>query len=104
ELLFRKIEDAEIEAQRNKLHEAAKNKAVTNNVTTPTITMQPVAPTIDFDQFAAIDLRIGTIIAAEKVAKADKLLQLTVDMGFENRTIVSGIAEHFSPKEIIGQQ
>src|SRR5690606_18760441 len=51
-----------------------------------------------------IDLRAGTIIAAEKVAKADKLLQLTVDLGFETRTIVSGIALHFSPEEIIGRQ
>jgi methionyl-tRNA synthetase len=51
-----------------------------------------------------IDLRVGTILKAEKVEKADKLLKLTVDLGFEHRTIVSGIAEHFKPEEIIGKQ
>src|SRR5690606_24382609 len=60
--------------------------------------------TIEFGDFEKIDLRVGTILAAEKVKKADKLLQLEVDMGFEKRTIVSGIALHYSPEEVIGHQ
>ncbi len=63
-----------------------------------------IKPEIIFDDFAKIDLKIGTITAAEKVQKADKLLKLTVDIGFEIRTIVSGIAAHFAPEEIVGKQ
>ena len=59
---------------------------------------------ISFEEFAKLDLRIGTIVAAEKVAKTKKLLKLTVDTGLDQRTIVSGIAEHFSPEELVGQQ
>ncbi|MGL1604166.1 methionine--tRNA ligase, partial [Vibrio parahaemolyticus] len=59
---------------------------------------------IQFDDFAKIDLKVGTIIVAEKVKKADKLLKLQIDLGFEIRTIVSGIALHFKPEEIIGKQ
>jgi methionyl-tRNA synthetase len=59
---------------------------------------------IQYDDFARLDLKVGTIVAAEKVAKADKLLKLDVDLGFERRTVVSGIALHFSPDEIIGRQ
>jgi methionyl-tRNA synthetase len=58
---------------------------------------------ITFDDFAKLDIRTGKILAAEKVEKADKLLKLTVDIGLEQRTIVSGIAEHFSPEDIIGK-
>ena len=61
-------------------------------------------PEIVFDDFAKIDLKVGTIISAKKVEKADKLLQLEIDLGFEKRTILSGIAEHFSPEEITGKQ
>jgi methionyl-tRNA synthetase len=61
-------------------------------------------PVIQFDDFAKIDLTTGTIIAAEKVEKADKLLKLQVDLGFETRTIVSGIALHYQPEDIIGKQ
>ena len=61
-----------------------------------------VKPEIVFDDFAKIDLKVGKIVAAEKVEKADKLLKLTVDLGFETRTIVSGIAQHFKPEEIVG--
>ena len=59
---------------------------------------------IIFDDFAKIDLKVGTIVSAEKVEKADKLLKLSVDLGFETRTIVSGIALHFKPEEIVGKQ
>ena len=63
-----------------------------------------IKPEIVFDDFAKIDLRVGKIIAAEKVEKADKLLKLSIDLGFETRIIVSGIALHFKPEEIIGKQ
>ena len=60
--------------------------------------------TSTYDDFAKIDLRVGTIIAAEKVEKTDKLLKLTIDTGIDQRTVVSGIAMHFKPEEIVGQQ
>jgi methionyl-tRNA synthetase len=63
-----------------------------------------IKPEIQFADFDKLELRTGIILAAEKVAKADKLLKLEVDMGFETRTIVSGIALHFQPEEIIGKQ
>ena len=63
-----------------------------------------VKPGIVFDDFSKIDLRVGTILSAEKVEKADKLLKLEIDLGFEKRTIVSGIALHFIPEEIINKQ
>jgi methionyl-tRNA synthetase len=102
ELLFRKIEDAEIEAQREKLHSAAVKNL--HQQASATSSYVEVKSEIQFDDFAKIDLRAGTIVAAEKVKKADKLLQLQVDLGFETRTIVSGIAQHFEPENIIGQQ
>jgi methionyl-tRNA synthetase len=59
---------------------------------------------IQYDDFAKLDLRVGKIVSAQKVEKADKLLKLGIDLGFENRTIVSGIAQHFSANEIVGKQ
>jgi methionyl-tRNA synthetase len=61
-------------------------------------------PTIDFTDFTKLDIRVATILEAEKVPKADKLLKLLVDTGRDKRTVVSGIAEHYSPEEIIGKQ
>jgi methionyl-tRNA synthetase len=106
ELLFRKIEDEEIAAQIQKLNDAAQTKKMetTNTPTTSTSTIAAVKPEIVFDDFAKIDLRVGTIVTASKVEKADKLLQLSVDLGFETRTIVSGIAQHFEPETIVGKQ
>jgi methionyl-tRNA synthetase len=106
ELLFRKIEDEEIAAQIQKLNDAAQTKKMetANTPITSTSTIATVKPEIVFDDFAKIDLRVGTIVAASKVEKADKLLQLSVDMGFETRTIVSGIAQHFEPEAIVGKQ
>lgn len=106
ELLFRKIEDEEIAAQIQKLNDAAQIKKMetANTPITSTSTIAPVKPEIVFDDFAKIDLRVGTIVAASKVEKADKLLQLSVDLGFETRTIVSGIAQHFEPEAIVGKQ
>lgn len=104
ELLFRKIEDTEVENQMNKLREKAAQAKQTAPAKEKEPEFSPLKPEIVFDDFSKIDLRVGTIIAAEKVEKADKLLKLSVDLGFEKRTIVSGIALHFAPEEIIGKQ
>ena len=98
ELLFAKIEDAAVEAQVQKLLDTKMANQLENTPTTP------AKENISFDEFAKMDLRIGTVIAAEKVPKTKKLLKLTVDTGLDQRTIVSGIAEHFTPEELIGQQ
>jgi len=103
ELLFKKIEDETIAAQIEKLKSESKPMQETTNETTP-IEYKPLKPEITYDDFAKLDFRVGTITAAEKVAKADKLLQLTVDLGFETRTIVSGIAQHFTAESIVGKQ
>jgi methionyl-tRNA synthetase len=104
ELLFRKIEDEEIAAQIQKLNDAAQIKKMETTPTPTTSAIAAVKPEIVFDDFAKIDVRVGTIVAASKVEKADKLLQLSVDLGFETRTIVSGIAQHFEPASIVGKQ
>jgi methionyl-tRNA synthetase len=109
ELLFRKIEDEEIAAELSLLKANAEaKKATMENNTVPVSTTQVeekgLKPEIVFDDFAKIDLRVGTIIEAKKVEKADKLLELLVDLGFEQRTILSGIAMHFNPEDIVGKQ
>ncbi|MEO7766201.1 MAG: methionine--tRNA ligase subunit beta, partial [Ferruginibacter sp.] len=131
QLLFRKIDDKEVEEQVEKLkikssklkmenEEAASLPSKGGFQTPPSEIVSrnnnsaenaPLAtagrtakPEIVFDDFAKIDLKVGTILTAEKVAKADKLLKLEIDLGFEQRTIVSGIAEHFNPADIIGKQ
>lgn len=107
ELLFRKIEDDEILWQLEKLRQKSiaisQQKPETKMEETKSEITNPKSE-IQFDDFAKVDLRIGTIIAAEKVEKADKLLKLSVDLGFEIRTIVSGIALHFKPEDIVGKQ
>lgn len=115
ELLFRKIEDDEVAAQVEKLKSNLKQSVKPTPTDSSTIAHthtaeesakadKPLKEEIVYDDFAKMDLRVGTILAAEKVAKADKLLKLEVDLGFEKRTIVSGIAQHFSPEEIVGKQ
>ena len=108
ELLFRKIEDEEIALQLTKLQSNVRMDTTTNlgaeEITPAAPQYAPVKESIVYDDFAKLDLRNGKIIAAEKVEKADKLLKLTVDLGFETRTIVSGIAQHFQPEAIIGKQ
>lgn len=103
ELLFRKIEDDEIKFQVEKL-KAGLVKKEEQKVEAPKSEIATLKSEIVFDDFAKIDLRVGTIVTAEKVEKADKLLKLSVDLGFETRTIVSGIALHFKPEDIIGKQ
>ncbi len=109
ELLFRKMEDAEIQQQIEKLKNnmihpqdmaASGQPAPETQAPAPMVTKA----TIQFDDFAKLDLRVATITAAEKVEKADKLLKLEVDLGFEKRIIVSGIALHFQPADIVGKQ
>jgi methionyl-tRNA synthetase len=98
EILYKKIEDAEVEAQVAKL-EASKAAHQTKETT-----HKPVKDAISYDDFMKMDIRVGTILEAERVPKADKLLKLLVDTGVDKRTVVSGIAEHFAPENIIGQQ
>ena len=97
-LLFSKIEDETIDFQIQKLE----NTKISNAKTNPNA--NPMKDEIQFDDFTKIDLRTATILEAEKVEKADKLLKLKVDTGVDVRTVVSGIAESFSPEEIIGKQ
>jgi methionyl-tRNA synthetase len=106
QLLFRKIEDEEITYQVEKLKSGLIKPEIKAPSPDTKTTKEPIAvkDTIQFDDFAKIDLKVGTIVTAEKVEKADKLLKLSVDLGFETRTIVSGIALHFKPEEIIGKQ
>lgn len=99
ELLFTKVEDAVVEQQIAKLGQAQKE-----NTEEMQEEYQPLKDEIQFDDFMKLDIRTGVITEATKVPKADKLLQLTVDLGFETRTIVSGIAEHFKAEEIVGQK
>ncbi|MEK8179135.1 methionine--tRNA ligase [Flavobacterium buctense] len=98
EILFAQIEDAEIQKQIDKLEATKKANVMENQVT------EPQKPTSTFEDFAKLDLRVGTILEAEKMPKANKLLVLKVDTGIDVRTIVSGIAEHFSPEEVIGKR
>ena len=97
-LLFEKVEDATVEAQVQKLLDTKTANQLAN------ATAAPAKENISFDDFQKMDIRIGTILEAEKVAKTKKLLKLKVDTGIDQRTIVSGIAEHFVPEAIIGQQ
>ncbi|MFM9911695.1 MAG: methionine--tRNA ligase subunit beta, partial [Chitinophagaceae bacterium] len=110
QLLFRKIDDEEIKEQMEKLKAGLVNEVVTiirpeaESGKQPGISVTSLKTEIQFDDFAKVDLKVGTIITAEKVEKADKLLKLLIDLGFEKRTIVSGIALHFKPEDIIGKQ
>ena len=98
ELLFEKIEDEAIQAQVDKLLATKKANELDQQ------TAKPVKDNIVYEDFAKMDIRIGTNMAAEKVAKTKKLLKLTIDTGIDQRTVVSGIAEYFEPENIIGQQ
>jgi methionyl-tRNA synthetase len=98
EILFAQIEDAEIQKQIDKLEATKTANAMENKV------VEPQKETSTFDDFTKLDLRVGTILEAEKMPKANKLLVLKVDTGIDTRTIVSGIAEHFSPEEVVGKR
>lgn len=102
-LLFEKIEDAAIAKQLERL-EKTKQANQQEAQAAAEVTVAPQKELISYDDFAKMDIRIGTILSAEKMPKADKLLILKVDTGIDQRTIVSGIAQSFNPEEIIGKQ
>ena len=96
-ILFQKIEDTLVENELNRLQEAKKANEIANAVP------EPQKETVAFEDFTKLDIRLGTILEAEKVKKADKLLKLLVDTGIDKRTIVSGIAEHYTAEEVVGK-
>lgn len=98
ELLFEKIEDSVIEAQVQKLLDTKKANEEAN------YKAKPIRENIEFDDFMKLDIRVGTVLECVKVPKADKLLQFRIDDGLEKRTIVSGIAQHYKPEELVGKQ
>ena len=98
ELLFEKIEDSTIEAQVQKLLDTKKANEEAN------YKANPIRANIEFDDFMKLDIRVGTVLECQKVPKADKLLQFRIDDGLEQRTIVSGIAQHYQPEELVGKQ
>ena len=97
-LLFEKIEDDVIARQLQKLH----NKK--NGMEPAAVEIKPLKPEITFDDFSKLDIRIGKVLAAEKMEKSNKLLKLTIDTGVDKRTVLSGIAQHFSPEDMVGKQ
>ena len=99
-LLFEKIEDDVIQRQLDKLAATKEANLAAENLQN----IEPQKDTIQFDDFQKMDIRVSTILAAEKVAKTKKLLKLTVDTGIDQRTIVSGIAEYFTPEELVGRR
>jgi methionyl-tRNA synthetase len=101
QILFEKITDEQVLFQIEKLKKSNENKEIKQEIKSEFTNLKSE---ISYDDFTKLDIRTGKIIEAEKVPKADKLLKLLVDIGIENRTIVSGIAEHFSPEEIIGKE
>ncbi|MAZ29170.1 MAG: methionine--tRNA ligase [Cytophagaceae bacterium] len=104
ELLFTKIEDEQIEKQLEKLEKTKMDNKASAQVVETASAIAPQKEPIQYDDFMKMDMRVGTILEAEKMPKADKLLVLKVDTGIDVRTIVSGIAESFSPEDIIGKQ
>ena len=100
ELLFQKVEDEVIERQIEKLNA----KKASMETPKQAAALAPAKAAVSYDQFSEMDIRVGTIVAAEKVEKTQKLLKLTIDTGIDTRTVVSGIAEHYAPEAIIGQQ
>ena len=100
QLLFEKIEDKTIQEQIDKLE----NTKMENQKKNQEIEVTPLKETIVFDDFMKLDLRVGTILEAKKVEKSNKLLQFLVDTGVDKRTILSGIAKHYSPEEMVGKQ
>ncbi len=100
-LLFEKIEDAVIEAQIKKLND---KKMEVENTEKPAAPVKPLKPEVTIDDFSKLDIRIGKVTAAEKMEKSNKLLKLTVNSGLDTRTILSGIAQHYTPEEMVGKQ
>jgi methionyl-tRNA synthetase len=97
ELLFKNVEDADIEKQVARLHKPKVEEKVVENI-------KPLKSEIVYDDFAKLDIRVGKVLSAERMEKSDKLLKLKVDTGIDQRTILSGIAKHYSPEEMVGKQ
>ncbi|HMJ68767.1 MAG TPA: methionine--tRNA ligase [Cyclobacteriaceae bacterium] len=97
-LLFEKIEDEVITAQIQKLEDKKRSAELGS---TP---VEPLKPEVTIDDFSKLDIRVGTVVAAERMPKSDKLLKLTINSGLDKRTILSGIAKHYTPEDIIGKQ
>ncbi|HEX6223133.1 MAG TPA: methionine--tRNA ligase [Chryseolinea sp.] len=98
QLLFEKIEDEVIARQLQKLHDKKKSMEPVS------VEVKPLKPEITFEDFSKLDIRIGKVLAAEKMEKSNKLLKLTIDTGVDKRTVLSGIAQHFTPEEMVGKQ
>lgn len=101
ELLFEKVDDEAIEKQLQKLEDTRKHNQVEEAGGGE---IEPQKDTISFEDFGAMDIRVSTVLAAEKIAKTKKLLKLTIDTGIDRREIVSGIAEYYTPEELVGRQ
>jgi methionyl-tRNA synthetase len=99
EILYKQVEDEDINKQLQRLEDIKKANLVQSVVSV----VSELKPPISYEDFDKLDLRVGKVIAAVKVPKADKLLNLTVDLGFEQRTILSGIAAYYQPEELLGK-
>lgn len=102
-ILYRQVEDAEIQVQLDRLQHIRTENEQAEKTAQQTSNLQQVKADIVYEDFDKIDLRVGKVLEAERVPKADKLLKLTVDLGFEKRTILSGIAEYYKPEELVGK-
>ncbi len=98
ELLFEKIEDEAIKAQTDRLERIKKENEAAN------FKAEPVKKEVTYDDFEKLDIRVGTVLSCEKVKKSNKLLKFEIADGLENRTILSGIAQHYNPEDLIGRQ
>jgi methionyl-tRNA synthetase len=98
-LLYKNVEDEDIQKQMDKLSKQQKQNAPSTDNAIP-----PLKPEIVFDDFSKLDIRVGKVLSAEKMEKSNKLLKLTVETGLDKRTILSGIAQHYSPEDMIGKQ
>ena len=106
-LLFRKIEDAEIKVQTDRLEKIKAEREAAEAAREAAEAAKKVEPQkeeVSFEDFGKMDIRTATVLAAERVPKTDKLLKLTIDTGIDTRTIVSGIAEYYSPEDMLGKQ
>jgi methionyl-tRNA synthetase len=104
EILYKQVEDEEIQKQLTRLENIkVANSHPDNNQEPEAISLTELKPDITYEDFEKLDLRVGRVLEAEKVPKADKLLKLIVDLGFEKRTILSGIAEYYKPEELVGK-
>jgi methionyl-tRNA synthetase len=100
ELLYKNVEDEEIQRQTEKLQK--QKPVLMSSPGTPSI--KPLKPTITIDDFSKLDIRIGKVLTAERMEKSNKLLKLTIDTGIDQRTVLSGIAQHYTPEEMIGKE